>query len=407
MSETLTYNYDLPDFDYYIRHGEPEQKQRAINWSIAIGLQQVDRLQVSEYLRFVARQNIEGDITITQAQEQIANYYASKDSRAENDDDTEEADRVSTNISSILAEPTFSFSFLGLTAIHRRLFDHVFKFAGKIRDYNITKREWILDGDTVRYVSAFDLKETIEYDLEQESKFSYSGLTTNQIISHIAKFISGLWQIHPFGEGNTRTTAIFTIKYLQSMGFDVNNELFAEHSWYFRNALVRANYKNVQKGIDYSPIFLEVFFRNLLLGENNELKNRFLHIRWTEPIPYMSSISNDYNVPTTTTYPTTHPTTHPTTYPTSTEPKQKNINKITTDNFYVISLIRSIGNQQLSVKEILDSMSLKDRKNLIDLYISPAISGKYIKLLYADKPNHPRQKYMLTTKGYALLDIIK
>lgn len=127
-----------------------------------------------------------------------------------------------------------------------------------------------------------DLIRTIEYDLEQERQFRYKEISQEQIIEHLARFISGLWQIHPFPEGNTRTTAVFSIKYLRSLGYKAENGMFKAHSWYFRNALVRANYRNVAKGIEPTIEFLVFFLRNLLLGENNELKNRYLHIRWQD-----------------------------------------------------------------------------------------------------------------------------
>lgn len=155
----------------------------------------------------------------------------------------------------------------------------IFKLAGKLRDYDITKHEWVLDGDTVMYGAAFELKAALDYDFDQERNFSYKNLITDEILKHITFFVSRLWQIHVFGEGNTRTTAVFTIKYLRSLGFNVNNDIFAENSWYFRNALVRANYTNLQKGIQENPEFLERFFRNLLMDEHNELKNRYCHIR--------------------------------------------------------------------------------------------------------------------------------
>ena len=126
------------------------------------------------------------------------------------------------------------------------------------------------------------MSKAIEYDLEQERSFDYSKVDRNELVNHIAQFVSGLWQIHPFGEGNTRTTAVFTILYLRSMGFDVTNDLFAKHSWYFRNALVRANYQNVQKGIMRNSEYLERFFRNLILGETNELRNRYMVVNAPE-----------------------------------------------------------------------------------------------------------------------------
>lgn len=276
----------MVDFDKYIINGEPDGRERAEAWKTAIGLQAVDGLQTSDYLKDTAARHIEGDISIDEVKELINGYYRSKAVRTPKDEDMEEADKVSANIARILNEKSFAFSVTGITSIHRRLFEGVFKFAGKIRDYDITKREWVLRGDTVLYVNAEDLSRAIEYDLEQERNFSYRGLSLDEIVAHIAKFVANLWQIHPFGEGNTRTTAVFTIKYLRSIGFDVNNDLFAGHSWYFRNALVRANYRNVRKGIEPDMTFLNMFFRNLMMGEHNELKNRYMIVdppaEWAE-----------------------------------------------------------------------------------------------------------------------------
>ena len=266
------------NFDEYIRQGEPQKRERADAWRVAIGLQAVDGLKTSEYLQETARRNIEGEITIDEARELIKQYYIKKSTHDEGDEDREEADRVSSNISKLLQTDAFTYSVAGLTAIHRAIFEGVFKHAGRFRDYDISKKEWVLRGDSVLYGRWQDLRMAVEYDLEQERQFSYTALSKDQMVEHLAKFIAGLWQIHPFGEGNTRTTAIFTIKYLRSQGFSVNNDLFERYSWYFRNALVRANYRNLQKGISYEPIFLVRFFRNLLLGENNTLKNRYMMI---------------------------------------------------------------------------------------------------------------------------------
>ena len=266
------------DFEEYIREGEPGKRERAYAWRTAIGLQAVDGLQVSDYLRTTARRNIEGEITVDEARDLIKTYYLTKTQREPDDDEKQEADRVSGNITRILSRKTLDFTAHGFIALHRRIFEGVFKHAGKLRDYDITKKEWVLRGDTVNYLNFEDVRRALDYDISQERAFDYKGLSIDEVIAHITKFVAGLWQIHPFGEGNTRTTAVFTIQYLRSIGFDVNNDLFAKHSWYFRNALVRANYKNVVKGIDYTPIYLERFFRNLLLGESNELRNRYLLI---------------------------------------------------------------------------------------------------------------------------------
>lgn len=273
--------YEL-DFEQYIRNTEPGKKEKSYAWSTAIGLQQVDGLTPSKYLFDTAKRNIDGEITFDEAKSLIDTYYESKTERTENSEErTEEADKVASRIAQILSEKSFNFSPSHLIAIHGRLFEGIFKFAGKLRDYDISKREWVLDGDTVMYGAAFELKAALEYDFEQERNFSYKNLTREEIVRHITFFVSRLWQIHAFGEGNTRTTAVFTIKYLRSLGFNVNNDIFAENSWYFRNALVRANYTNLQKGIQENQEFLEKFFRNLLLGEQNELRNRYCHIRYS------------------------------------------------------------------------------------------------------------------------------
>ena len=262
------------DFDEYIRQSEPDKQQKGYIWQTAIGLQDVDGLKPSEYLIETARKNIDGDITLEEANALIHSYYESKTARIGTENRTEEADKVSARIAQILSEDAFVFSPEQLIAIHRRLFDGIYKFAGKLRDYNISKKEWVLKGQSVVYAGSDMIRDTLNYDFETEKRFDYSGLGIDKSISHITEFIANLWQIHPFGEGNTRTTAVFAVKYLRSLGFEVSNTLFAENSWYFRNALVRANYADIQNDIYEDKSYLEKFFRNLLLGDNNELKNR-------------------------------------------------------------------------------------------------------------------------------------
>ncbi len=281
MSEKNPYEID---FEEYIRHTDASKKDKTFAWSTAIGLQQVDGLKTSSYLYETAKKNIEGELSFDEAKNLIDSYYESRTARNQDDERTEEADKVSSRIAQILSEPSFNFSPSHLIAIHKRLFEGIFKFAGKIRDYDITKKEWVLNGDTVMYGASFELKAALDYDFEMERNFKYTGLSTDEIIKHITFFVSRLWQIHAFGEGNTRTTAVFTIKYLRSMGYKVDNDIFAQNSWYFRNALVRANYKNIKEGIEENPVYLENFFRNLILGENNELKNRYTHIDYDEYI---------------------------------------------------------------------------------------------------------------------------
>jgi len=366
------------DFEEYIRQGEPDKKEKASIWQTAIGLQAVDGLKTSDYLKETARKHIEGDIDIDQARELIKTYYQSKTVREPDDDEKQEADKVSANITKILSSKTFDFSTNGLVSLHRRIFEGVFKHAGKVRDYNITKKEWVLEGDTVNYLNFEDLRRAIDYDLEQERKFSYKGISQDAMIAHIASFVSGLWQIHAFGEGNTRTTAVFTILYLRHIGFKVGNDMFAQHSWYFRNALVRANYKNAVKGIDYSPVYLERFFRNLLLGEKWDLRNRYLHINPTDEWSEQPNMSEK---------------------PTSTRQVP---DKLQMDSPNVVSLVRAIGEKESSVKEMMAAMGLKDRENFMNLYLNPLIADGFISPLYPQSPHHPCQKYLLTVKGLAL-----
>jgi len=265
-------------FKEYLRESEPDKAHKGYAWSTAIGLQAVDGLKPSKYLIDTAIKNIEGKITMKEAQNLIDSYYEERPVHLSDDERTEEADKVSLRIVEILSETAFSFSPNEYIAIHRKLFQGIYNHAGKIRDYNITKKEWVLDGATVMYGSASELRATLEYNFSQEKDFSYKSLSMDEIIHHLAVFISRLWQIHIFGEGNTRTTAVFFIKYLRTLGFAATNDIFAENAWYFRNALVRANYTNLQKGIYETTEYLELFLRNLLLNEQNELQNRNLHI---------------------------------------------------------------------------------------------------------------------------------
>lgn len=283
------------DLEEYIRQGEPQKHEKGIAWQTAIGLQEVDGLKPSEYLIQTAQKHIEGDITIEEAKALVDSYYQSKPATTNDDNRTEEADKVSARIAEILSEKSFNFSLIEYTTIHRRLFEGIYSFAGQIRDYNISKKEWVLNSESVTYGNAINLKETLLFDIEQEKKFSYKGLSVEQTITHLTKFVADLWQIHPFGEGNTRTTALFVIKYLRTLGFDVNNDTFAAHSWYFRNALVRANYNNIKLGITSSSHFLEQFFRNLLLGETVELKNRELHTEFKSNIGVNDTVNDTVN----------------------------------------------------------------------------------------------------------------
>lgn len=261
----------------YIKQSEPNKRDKGYIWHTAIGLQAVDGLKPSAYLIDNAIKNIEGDISFDEVQTLLDSYYQENPGEDERDR-TEEADKVSVRIAKILSEKAFSFTPNEYIAIHKKLFEGIFVHAGKIRDYNITKKEWVLDGATVLYGSASELKETLEYDFSEERKFRYKELSMDEVIHHLAVFVSRLWQTHIFAEGNTRTTAVFFIKYLRTLGFDAANDIFAENAWYFRNALVRANYNDLKNGIHETTKYIELFLRNLLLDETNELHNRTMHI---------------------------------------------------------------------------------------------------------------------------------
>ena len=362
------------DYEQYLRQGEPSKRQKALTWATSIGLQQVDGLQTSEYLHSVARRNIEDEISTAEGQQLIASYYEQLAARQESQlRETEEADRAAANIAHILSTATLDFTTHGLKMLHRQIFKGVFKHAGEFRTYDISKREWVLRGASVLYLSHTDLQRAVDYDIEQERQFSYTSLSTDEIVQHITRFVAGLWQIHPFGEGNTRTTAVFTIQYLRSLGFEVDNDMFALHSWFFRNALVRANYKSAK--VDYEPVFLERFFRNLLLGEQWELRNRYLIINAEEHIPTKHRPSTD-QVPTKLDKPSTN----------------------------VIVLVKAIGKKQVKVDEMMETIGLKHRQTFRVNYLAPAIAAGFVTFLYPDSPRHPRQRYLLTPKGIMLLN---
>ena len=267
----------MEDYSEYLIQGEPDKRDRVRNWMTAIGLQDVDGLTPSNYMLEIVRRNIEGEITIDEVSQLVDEYYTTQEGLKQ-EARTLEADKVAVRIAQLLSHQTFGLGSNYLALIHRTLFEGIYKFAGIYRDYNISKKELVLKGESVRYEHAPLILPTLKYEFEQEENFSYDNLTMDEMVKHISRFIANIWQVHPFGEGNTRTTAVFTIQYLKHLGFKVTNEVFADNSKYFRNALVRANYSNIQYGIKETTEYLERFFRNLLMGEKNELKSRYMII---------------------------------------------------------------------------------------------------------------------------------
>ena len=365
----------MGEFEEYLRSKEPEKAELAGIWRAAIGLQKVDGLTPSAYLVETARRNIEGEITIAEVGEIIGEYYKSKAVRAEAAKTrTDEADIVSQRITEILAEPTFSFSPASYTSIHRKLFSGIYKHAGRIRDYNITKSEWVLKKDTVRYESADVIPATLEYEFERERRFNYKGLSPQETIAHFSRFVADIWQIHAFGEGNTRTTAIFTIKYLRSLGYAVENEIFSDNSYYFRNALVRANYTNIPKGVHPTLIYLERFFANLLLGEHNELKSRYLLVGLNdEPESLVPSPREQVGE----------------------QAREQVADALPKGVARLLKVLKG----EMSVLEIMMALKLGGRRNFLEKYLSPAIELGLVEMTQPNSPRSPTQKYRLTAKG--------
>lgn len=346
------------ELEEYIREGEPDRAARADAWQTAIGLQAVDGLRPSRYLIETAQQHIEGGISIGEAEQRIETYYKERDQRTREELESEEADVVSSRIARILGERTFSFSPATWSSIHGRLFKGLIKHAGTYRDFNISKSEWALKGETVRYSSWDAIKDTVEYDFNVEKGFSYKNLSPEEVVAHIARFTSDIWQIHPFSEGNTRSTAVFVIKYLNSLGYEVDNKPFSEHSWYFRNALVRANYNDLSAGIAADLRYLEAFFGNLLLGEDNVLKNRSMHLDWHAEQDNKPSSGDTEQV---------------------TEQVER--------------LLDALGDDELSASELMGRLGLKHRPTFLYSYLRPAIDAGMVEMTIPDKPNSRFQKY--------------
>ena len=363
MSNTPTMT-EYNELEGYLRQKEPDKLNRGVAWATAIGLQRVDGLTTSKYLRETALRNIEGEISIDEAQKLITSYYKNKDSQEAGSSETEEADKVSANIAKLLGEEAFVFSPAGLISVHRRIFNGVFNHAGEIRDFNISKREWVLDGDSVLYSPASEIMATLNYDFGEERKFSYHGLDIDQIIAHVVQFVSGIWQIHPFQEGNTRSTAVFLIKYLRSLGFNIGNKPFAENSWYFRNSLVRANVKNPAKGIVQTDEFLKRFFENLLKGTDHDLKNRYLHIKYKEPVHGRSD-----NRP-------------------SDRPSDQ-----------ALSIMKILADGPKSREDMMNALGLSHIPSFRKNYLHDALENGWIERTIPDKPTASNQQYRLTDKG--------
>lgn len=374
----------VDDLNGYLRAKEPGMRERAYAWKTAIGLQKVDGLETSAYLLETAKKNIEGEISLAESRARIESYYKTRPSKeqGETPERMKEADLVSQHIAEILAEPTFSLTPASFIAIHRKLFRGVFSHAGKVRDYNITKSEWVLDGDTVRYESADVIAATLEFEFEKERRFVYKGLTPQEIVAHLVRFVGDVWQIHAFGEGNTRTISVFTIKYLRHLGFNVTNDVFAENAWYFRNALVRANYVNLPRGVHTTSVYLERFFANLLLGESNELKSRYLHISLATPESKLVPSKREQVGEQV-----------------REQVKAAAIKKIQERPTRQVARLLASLKGEMTVLEMMAVLKLGGRRNFLERYLTPAIEAGWVEMTNPDSPRSPEQRYRLTPRG--------
>ena len=371
MSDARDWQFDL---EPYLREGEPDKAARADAWQTAIGLQAVDGLKTSRYLYETAVRHIEGDISIDEAQRRIQSYYEERALRGEVEKDTKEGDVVSSRIARLLNEQAFNFSPVELRSIHRRLFADLMPLSGEYRPYNMIKKEWVLGGETVLYASYETISATLEYDFERERSFGYVDLSQKDIVEHIASFVADIWQVHPFCEGNTRTTAIFAIRYLRSLGYAVDNTPFKEHSWYFRNALVRANYDNFEAGVTSTIEYLVLFLENVLLGAHHELRNRYLHVDWRDES-------------------STPQVTH------QVKPSTLQVTP------QVEAVLKALGDEELSLREIMGRVGLTDRVSFAKRHLKPALEAGVIERTIPDKPTSRLQRYRRVKPPYDSGDI--
>ena len=263
----------------YTKESKPEGYIQQLQWDMAIGLQEVDNLKPSKYLEKLLQDNVNGNLTIEQVENELREYYIEKEQMQDIDHNELECDFVSTRIVELLDKDNFDLSVDYLKYVHKYLFQDVYEFAGKFRNIDFSKHEKILNNNSVSYGDCKTLKNSLEYDISLEKDKDYKKMSIVEMISNITKFSSSIWQVHPFREGNTRTIALFIEKYLISLGYEVDNTLFKDKSVYFRNALVRSNYFNNYLNVKEDSSFLIKFYENLLLGKNNNLHSQDLIVK--------------------------------------------------------------------------------------------------------------------------------
>ena len=419
---------------------KPDHNEIVTAWQTAMGIQAADGLRTSDYLWQISQKNINGTISINEAKEELKSYYLERNANDLEDPEKEDADITAVNITKILLSDSLDFSAQGLATLNRKIFDGVRDNAGEYREFELSKREWVLGGDIVNYMSPEALPGSLENCIAKEKNYAYNTSSPDNLISHLAAFIASIWQICPFGEGNSRFAAVFTILYLRYLGIRFKIDTFKNDSYYFHNALVRANYRNLEKNIEYEPVYLERFFRNILLSDQWDLRNRYVHVRpaaeWRTQTRLNNSTSTGQvqvekeerkieekvekevrkekvKIETKNVYPEISPdflpeiveiTGGPDNYDNYEKDTPNKPGENLSDNTNLIFLATAIGEEFLSVKDIMGRLNLKGRDNFVKLYLSPAIIGGFVTPLYPKSPRHPRQKYLLTQKG---LDYLK
>ena len=269
---------DSSVFEYEEKY-KSSNYEKQLQWDMAIGLQEIDNLKPSKYLEKLLEENIEDNLTIEEVEKELREYYIEKENKDEINHNELECDFVSVRIVELLNEDKFELSVDYLKYIHKFLFQDVYDFAGNFRQKDFSKHEIILNNDSVAYGDYKTLTKSLEYDISLEKEKNYQEMNIVEVINNITKFSSNIWQVHPFREGNTRTTAVFIEKYLINLGYNVDNSLFKDKSVYFRNALVRSNYFNNSLNIKEDSSYLIKFYENLLLGKNNNLHSKDLIVK--------------------------------------------------------------------------------------------------------------------------------
>lgn len=372
-------------------------------WQLAIGIQAAEGLRTSEYLLQIAQKNISGKLSIDEAKEELRSYYFERNAHDAGDPEKENADKTALNIARVLLTETIDLSADSLANLHKEIFEEVYEKAGATRDYDVSKREWVLGGDILTFMQPEAVLDALNKCLAEERNYRYDTSSTDTLISHLAAFVAKVWQICPFGEGNSRFTAVLTLLHLRQMGIGYNIDTFKNDSYYFHNALVRANYRNIEKNIGYEPVYLERFFRNLLLSEHWDLRNRYVHVRPAAEWRNQAQSNNNTATGQVQIKKDTRKYKEEDKRKSSKEEIQSSQDEDYADNPNILFLAVAMGDEFLSVKEILERLHLKGRDNFLKLYLTPAIDSGIVALLYPKSPRHPRQKYLLTQKGLDFL----